>query len=81
MVGFPGGTVVKESPANAADARNVGSISGLGNCLLEEIATHSSVLPGKFHGQRSLAGYSPEGHKESDATERLSMHAAYLWYN
>ena len=26
-------------------------------------------LPGKFHGQRSLAGYSPWGHKESDVTE------------
>ena len=25
-------------------------------------------LPGKFHKQRSLAGYSPWGHKESDAT-------------
>ena len=48
MVGFPGGTVVKESPANAADARNVGSISGLGNCLLEEIATHSSVFAWKI---------------------------------
>ena len=27
--------------------------------LEEEMATHSSILPGKFHGQRSLAGYSP----------------------
>ena len=26
-------------------------------------------LPGKSHGQRSLAGYSPWGHKESDMTE------------
>ena len=26
-------------------------------------------LPGKFHGQRSLAGYSPWGCKESDTTE------------
>ena len=26
-------------------------------------------LPGEFHGQRSLAGYSPWGHKESDTTE------------
>ena len=38
--------------------------------LEEEIATHSSFLPGDSHGQRSLAGYSPEGHKESDRTER-----------
>ena len=26
-------------------------------------------LPGEFHGQRSLAGYSPQGHKELDMTE------------
>ena len=26
-------------------------------------------LPGKSHGQRSLAGYRPRGHKESDTTE------------
>ena len=29
----------------------------------------SVFLPGKFHGQRSLVGYSPWGHKESDVTE------------
>jgi len=29
-------------------------------------------LPGEFHGQRSLAGYSPWGHKELDMTERLT---------
>ena len=27
------------------------------------------LLPGKSHGQRSLAGYSPWGLKESDTTE------------
>ena len=31
-------------------------------------------LPGKFHGQRSLVGYSPWGRKESDKTERLHFH-------
>ena len=30
-------------------------------------------LPGEFHGQRSLEGYSPWGHKESDATNRLTF--------
>ena len=35
----------------------------------EEIATRSSILAGKSHGQRSLAGYNPKGHKESDLTE------------
>ena len=29
-------------------------------------------LPGKSHGQRSLAGYSQWGHKESDTTEPLN---------
>ena len=29
-------------------------------------------LPGEFHQQRILAGYSPLGHKESDTTEQLS---------
>ena len=32
-------------------------------------------LPEKSHGQRSLVGYSPWGRKESDATERRSVHA------
>ena len=32
--------------------------------LEEEMATYSSVLGGKSHGQRSLEGYSPRGHKE-----------------
>ena len=30
-----------------------------------------ALLPGKSHGWRSLIGYSPWGHKESDTTERL----------
>ena len=30
-------------------------------------------LPGKFHGQRSLVGYSPWGHKELDTTEGLTL--------
>ena len=31
-------------------------------------------LPGKFHEQRSLEGYSPWGHEELDMTEQLSTH-------
>ena len=30
-------------------------------------------LPGEFHGQRSLVGYSPWGHKESDTAKRLTL--------
>ena len=39
--------------------------------LEKDIATHSSFLPGKSHGQRSMVVYSPWGSKESDTTERL----------
>ena len=36
-------------------------------------------LPGEFHGQSSLVGYSPWDHKESDMTERLtSTHILYI---
>ena len=36
--------------------------------LEEETATHSNTLAWRFHGQRSLAGYSPWNHKELDTT-------------
>ena len=31
------------------------------------------LLPGKSHGQRSLVGYNPWGHKQSDTTKRLDF--------
>ena len=39
-------------------------------------------LPGESHGQRSLAGYSPQGHKESDmteATQHICTHMVVLF--
>ena len=36
------------------------------------MATHSGILAGESHGQRSLASYSPWGCKESDMSERLT---------
>ena len=35
-------------------------------------------LPGKFHGQRSLAGYSSWGCKESDMTERTHKDSSHF---
>ena len=35
------------------------------------------LLPGKSHGRRSLVGYSPWGHEESDTTEQL--HVLYFF--
>ena len=50
--------VVKNPPANAGGM--VGSISGLGRFPWSRKWQPTPVfLPGEFHGQRSLAGYSP----------------------
>ena len=38
-------------------------------------------LPGEFHGERSLAGYSPWGHKKLDATERLILYYTPLQHS
>ena len=45
--------------------------------LEKEMATTPVCLPGKFHGQRRLMGYSPRGHKESDTTEHMSTF--HMW--
>ena len=39
----------------------------------KEMATCSSILAWRFHGQRSLVGYSPWGWKELDMTEQLTL--------
>ena len=59
--GFPSGSDGKESACSAGDLR---SVPGSGKSL--EKATHSSILAGEFHGQRSLESYSPWGCKELD---------------
>ena len=45
------------------------------NLLEEEMATHFSILAGKYHGQRSFVGYHPWGHKSWTQLKLLSMHA------
>ena len=53
--------------------------------LEKGMATLSSILPGEFHGQRSLVGYSPWYHQESDTTEGLILTLAHnlhgSWYD
>ena len=46
--------------------------------LEKEMATHSSNLPWKSPGQRSLVGCSPRARKESGTTERLTLTYTYL---
>ena len=59
--GYPGGSMVKNLPANIGDE---GSISGLGRFPWRRKWQPISVfLPGKSHGQSSLVGYIPWGHK------------------
>ena len=65
LQGFPGGSDGKESACNAGDLH---SIPGSGRLLAKGMATHSGILTGEFHGQRSLAGCSPWDLKESDTT-------------
>ena len=43
------------------------------------MATHLVLLPGEFHGQRSLAGYSPWGHKKLDTAEELTLPLCYQY--
>ena len=71
--------MVKNPPANAGYARDVGSIPGSDPWVRKipwrrKWQPTSVFLPGKSHGQRSLAGYSPWDLKELDKTERLSTH-------
>ena len=58
IVGFPGGSDGKDSPA-MQDPR-----------IWQPTPV---ILPGEFHEQRSLAGCSPWGCKESGMTEQLSL--------
>ena len=59
--------MLKNPPWNAGDVRNMGLIPGSGRFLGG--GNGSPLLPGKSHGQRSLAGYNPKGRKDSDMTE------------
>ena len=63
-MGFPGSSAGKEFACNAEDP---GLIPWRRKWLPTPV-----FLPGASHGQRSLAGYSQWGHKESNRTERLN---------
>ena len=62
--------MVKNLHANAGDIRDMGSIPGSGR---SPGGGHGNPLQysclENSHGQRSLAGYCPQGHKESDTTD------------
>ena len=62
---FPGGSAVKNLPANAGD---VDLIPGSRRSPGGRNGNTPVFLPEKSNGQRGLAGYSPWGHKEPDTT-------------
>ena len=63
--GFPGGSVVKNLPASLGDRFD----SWMGKIpWRSKWKPTPAFLPGEFHGQRSLVGYSPWG-LQSDTTD------------
>ena len=69
--GFPGGSVVENLPVMQEHRLSpwVWKIPWRRKWQPTPI-----FLPGKSHGQRSLADYRPRGHRELDTTEWLSTH-------
>ena len=62
--------MVKNLLANSGDTGDKGSTPGSGRSLEEEMQPCPLLLPGESRGQRSLVGYSPRGHTESDTAEQ-----------
>ena len=65
-MGFLGGSVVKNPPVNAGDARDVGSITGLGRSPGEGNDNHAIILAWKTPWTEDAG---PLGSKELDMTE------------
>ena len=70
MLGFPDGASGKEPAYQCKRCKTHGFDPWVRKIPWRK-ARHPTpgFLPGKSHGQRSLAGYSPWGHKELDTTE------------
>ena len=66
-MGFPGGTVVKNLPVNAGDARDLCRLDSWVRKIPWSMKRQLTPVswPGKSHGQRSLVGYSPWGSQKS----------------
>ena len=77
-LGFPGGAVVKNPPANA---RDMGLIPELERSPVVGNDKYMTIfLPGKFHGQRTLVAYCPWNHKESVRTEHIHIFILFKFW-
>ena len=73
IYGLPRGHSVKGPPASAGICGRCGFDPWIRKIPLEEeMATRSIFLPGESHGQGSLVGYRPLGHRELGTLERLT---------
>ena len=78
---FPGGSVVKNPPYNAGDARDTGWSLGQEDPLEEDMATHSSIPAWRIPWKEEPGGTQSMESQESDTTEQLSMHACARMYS
>ena len=74
--------MVKNPPANAEDARDMGFDSWVGKIPRRREWQPTPVfLPGESQGQRCLAGYRPLGRKELDTAEATEQHTRIISFN
>ena len=79
LSGFPRWCSGKETASRMHEMQEMQVLSWVGKIpWSSKWQPTPGFLPGKFHGEKSLLGYSSEGGKESDTTERLSTHTHYL---
>ena len=71
---FPGGSSGKESTCRSRRHGRLGFDPRVGKISWRSEWQPTPIFPpGESHGQRSLAGYSPRGHKDSDTIEQLTL--------
>ena len=68
----------KHSAYSAGDLGSIPGLEPLEDPLEKGMVTHSSIVAWRLHEQRTLAGYSPWGRKESDMTEQVTLQCP-LW--
>ena len=71
---FPGHSGVKNLPASARGEGDIGKIPWRRKWQPTPV-----FLLGKSHGQRSLVGFSPTGHRELNTAEGMSSYEKYTW--
>ena len=78
LLGFPGGTSVKDPTCQCKRYKRCRFDPWVGKIPWQRAWQPTPVfLPGEFHGQRSLVGYSPWGHKEPDLSNLACMQGPF----